>query len=216
MVENPRTDNTRNADRVGRLNVQFPIQFSIVVVVLVLLLTALYAYVSFPSKDNNQSLRDILVFFSALSVAGGTIAGSFYTARALGATIHAEQESAILRRKLYAFEFGKRWNDPQMHYARDTLREIVSHDAGEDDLIKYVEERCTNVIHILNFLDEIACVVRIELADHDCVKDQFLYVVTSTWRKLHPWINRHRTKRGSTAIWSDLENLFDDWKRSIK
>jgi hypothetical protein len=215
------------ADTVANVNIKFPITFSILNVIAVLIVTFIYWLVS-------KSPTETLVFFAAVSAAAGQITVSFYTARLLSSTIahdraaserekrieererrldEREENAEKFRAKQAAMAFGSRWNDPAMFHVRDTAREVVRNSGTEEELQTYVESRATNVIHVLNFLEEIRTAHRHQLADREVLKEQFDGIVVSTWMKLHGWINKHRTSTGNRDTWEDLENLYDAWKR---
>ena len=80
-------------------------------------------------------------------------------------------------------------------------------------MLAMVEKKNTNVIHILNFLEEIATCHRLGICEDETLKDQFDAVVVATWRRLQPCINRHRSQRNSDDLWEDLETLYDSWKK---
>ena len=147
--------------------------------------------------------------FSSGAAAVAQITASFYTARILSATLakderDAEQEKAALDRenaretreqklqelalKQAAFRYGERWNDASMYHARDTLREIALRDKSQTELVDYIKKNLTNVIHVSNFLEEIATACRHEVVKKELMKDQFDFVVVNTWEILFPWI----------------------------
>jgi len=181
----------------------------------------------------DRSPRETLIFFAAMTAAGGQLCGSFYTARALSAAISANRRASAVERlreeraerlerleanreknlKLRtALDYGRRYNDPSMYQVRDVLREIMSSSGSQDQFITMVTERETNVIHILNFLEEIATCLQTGVADDTILRNQFEAIVVQSWRKLSPWIQRHRDIRRSQDLWEDLERLYQTWK----
>ena len=211
------------ADTVVRVRVQFPVTFSIITTLLVIALTWTFYY------HTNGGLKETLVFFAAVVTAGGQITASFYTARALAATLKINQENSVrasktdiaeaarevLVQRRAALAYGRRYNDPSMYHVRDAFRSIVSHEGSVDDLVRFAEEKATNVIHILNFLEEIAFAIREGVADERLLRNQFQVVVVQGWLRLVPWITKHRDARRSTEIWEDLEKLYDRWKHPL-
>src|SRR5262249_55318035 len=142
----------------------------------------------------------------------GQITASFYTARMLAATLAIRQEDQGDARKRSAMQFGMRWNDPAMYHVRDILREVLDHQGGHDQLITIIEAKRTNVVHVLNFLEEIATAIGHEMSDAGLLHAQFGGVVTRTWTKTYPWIQSHRTRRNSPKLWEHMEALYNDWK----
>jgi hypothetical protein len=218
----------KGADTLGRIQIQFPITFSAIASAVLIGITYWYWRV-------DGDVKDTLIFFLAGAAAVAQITASFYTARILSATLakderDAEQEKAALDRenaretreqklqelalKQAAFRYGERWNDASMYHARDTLREIALRDKSQTELVDYIKKNLTNVIHVLNFLEEIATACRHEVVKKELMKDQFDFVVVNTWEILFPWIKEHRVERGSKSIWEDLEKLYYGWKQS--
>jgi hypothetical protein len=218
----------KGADTLGRVQIQFPITFSAIASVALLGVTYWYWRV-------DSDVKNTLIFFLAGAAAVAQITASFYTARILSATLAKDQrdterekgdvarEAACEKRELElqelslkqaAFRYGERWNDASMYHARDTLREIALRHKSQAELIDYIKKNLTNVIHVLNFLEEIATACRHEVVKKELMKDQFDFVVVNTWEILFPWIKEHRADRGSKSIWEDLEKLYYGWKQS--
>jgi hypothetical protein len=210
----------RGADTVGRVNISFPVTFSSVCAVGLLGLTYWF-------WRESQSVKETLIFFGAGVAAASHMTASFYTARILSASLNkdtrdeareqrAEKRASIqevLLLKQQALRFGERWNDPTMYHARDTLRSVRNaHTKSPEDLQKLIDGKETNVIHLMNFLEEIATSCRHEVVDRAIIKDQFDFIVINTWETLFPWISQHR-KKSSPDLWEDVEKLYGAWKR---
>src|SRR5688572_29043841 len=113
-------------DTLRRVEIRFPLTFSAICIVVLLLLT-LWHWL------DTKSVKDTLVFFVVGAAAVGSITAAFYTARVLGHTLTrdvrdtAREQAADARDraaqafalKREAVRFGERWNDPAMHPARD-------------------------------------------------------------------------------------------------
>jgi len=218
----------KGADTIARVRIHFPITFSALSSIALAGLTYWYWY-------ETRDLPQTLIFFLAGATAVGTITASFYTARVLAATLRKDErdeareanlaareearekreaERERLQLKRAAFRFGERWNDPSMYHARETLRAVCYTQRTEVELNEYLEKHTTNVIHVVNFLEEIATSCKYGIADTEVMKNQFDFVVTNTWETLLPWVKRHRDERKAANIWEDLENLYHTWKRS--
>ena len=195
----------KGPDLLTSVHLRFPVTFSVVATIGLVLVTAAYAF-------DTHSAKSTLIFFLAGAAAVGQITASFYTARMLAATLAIRDADMKGQANPSVMQLGSRWNDPAMYHARDALREILDHDGSHDELTKLIDTKRTNVIHILNFLEEIATAVKNEMADAALVKTQFSGVVVLTWSKVIPWIQSHRKKRGQPDIWEDLESVYDSWK----
>jgi hypothetical protein len=192
-----------SADLVTRIS--FPVTFSVLGILGLTVITAAYGY-------STQSLKDTLVFFSVGAAAVGQITASFYTARMLGATLAIRRDDLDQQRKRSALQFGSRWNDADMYLVRDVLREVIDHAGSHEDLIQIIEGKRTHVIHVLNFLEEIAITKRSGLSDPDLLRTQFAGVVTAAWATTFPWVQAHRRKRALPSLWEDLESLYAEWR----
>jgi hypothetical protein len=211
---------TNGADTVGRINISFPITFSLICGIVLVILTFWFWHES-------QSIKETLIFFGAGVAAASQVAASFYTARILSASLGKDrrdearerraetriqfQESLLLKQQ--ALRFGERWNDPSMYHARDTLRAARdAHAKSAEELKKVIDGNETNVIHIMNFLEEIATSCRHEVVDKEIMRGQFDFIVINTWETLFPWIAERR-KKHSPNVWEDVERLHGLWKR---
>ena len=204
-------------DHLTTVRLRFPVTFSVVTSAGLLALTAGYFWQA-------QSIKETLVFFLAGAAAVGQITASFYTARMLAATLAIRDDdlsrqskvtdaAASKEAKLNALEFGRRWNDPHMYQVRDMLREILDHTGSHDELIAVIREKKTSVISILNFLEEIATASVTGHSDDELLHRQFSSVILNTWRKTSHWIQVHRSERGDTEIWEDLERVYGQWNQ---
>jgi hypothetical protein len=212
---------TKSADTIGRITISFPITFSLVCAVALLFLTLWFWH-------ETQSAKETLIFFGAGVAAASQVTASFYTARILAASLKkdtrdedrerraeeraAAQEALLLKQQ--ALRFGERWNDPTMYHARDTLRAVrKAHATSADELQKVIDGSETNVIHVMNFLEEIATSCRHEVVDKVVIKDQFDFIIVDAWQTLFPWITQRRKTR-SPQLWEDVEKLYAAWKQA--
>jgi hypothetical protein len=185
--------------------VSFPLTFSAVGAIGLVAITAMFAYTT-------QSIKETLIFFLAGATCLGQVTASFYTARMLGATLAIRREDIQREQKRSAMHFGTRWNDPGMYPVRDVLREIMDHGGSQDQLIDIIEGKRTHVVHVINFLEEIATAKAHGMSDDGLLRTQFSGVVAQTWSKVFPWVQVHRRRRNASDLWEDLEGLYNDWK----
>jgi hypothetical protein len=215
------------ADTIGQVNVSFPLRASLISAAVAIILTICFWFIS-------SSPKETLIFFAACVAAAGQVTPSFYTARTLSETIKQNDQAAVrdaesLRRaekleaaaeardkhavRLFTLQFGTRYNDPTMYHIRDTLRELLAHQGTEQEMLVLVEKKNTNVIHILNFLEEIGTCHRLGLCEDDLIRDQFDSILVSIWSCLLPWIIQHRKQRKNDGIWEDVERLAKLWRK---
>jgi hypothetical protein len=162
---------------VGKLfEVRLPVTVAIVFGAIVIALTVGFYFIT-------ESYKETLVFLAAAAATSGTLLAAFYNGRTLAHLISLQEEQRTnsaategKERKARGLLFGTRWNDPTMFHARDTFREILDrrNELVGGNLIDFVEERKTNVIHILNFFEEIGFSVENDLVDYDIVKDDLV------------------------------------------
>ena len=186
--------------------VSFPVTCSVLGIIALGLATSIYAYAT-------ASLKDTLVFFSVGAAAVGQVTASFYTAKMLGAALTSRRDDLEYRRKQTSMQFGTRWNDASMHLARDVFREVIDHAGTHDELVSLIQSKQTHVIHVLNFLEEIATTSKNGLGDPNLPRTQFSGVVAAAWTKTFPWVQIHRQRRSLPTLWEDLESLYVDWKQ---
>ncbi|MDP6517307.1 MAG: DUF4760 domain-containing protein [Alphaproteobacteria bacterium] len=200
---------------VDRISVTIRFQISSVAIAFVLVLVVTGGFY-LASRD----LTETAVFFAAGLAGAGTILAALFTGRTLA--LFMLQDDRMRKRELdldelgkkdRAMSFGRRWNDPNMYHVRNVCREIFSKSKEDGGEIKeYIEKHKTNVIHIMNFLEEIAYSVDHDLVDEELLKDQFDGIIFSCCDILGPWIAQHRKDRGFATIWIAVENLRNKWR----
>ena len=178
-----------SADQI-RINTSLPIRVSLAISVLTVAFIALYYYAT---KD----WKDTAVFAGASVAAAGGIMAAFYAARALAFQMQqqadateAAKERASHDKKVAALQYASRWNDPQMLEARRICREMIEMDGkGVIDIETALQNGGDElrVVHMLNFLEEIAISVRHDVADADILRDIYGDAICAVWRCMGPW-----------------------------
>jgi hypothetical protein len=69
----------------------------------------------------------------------------------------------------------------------------------------------TNVIHFLNFLEEVAIAMEKAGADPDILREAFRGIVLTAWSKLQAWAIEQRRKRNAPRLWTNVEDLAKKW-----
>jgi hypothetical protein len=187
-------------------------------------LATLTVWYSRAGASTNETLFFVLIGLTAL----GGVTLSIFTAQILVATLQKEdRESAAedrrlaaqaahdeLERKRAAFGYLERWNNPNMYHARDVLRDILREDRTEQQLKQFVSQgRETNVIHILNFMEEISTGCVSGVADEGVCRRTFDAIMIEAWTTLKPWVDDYR-RHGHEDTWEDLEAVVRRWRRN--
>lgn len=176
----------------------------VVAFVVVALLTA--AYVAVPIQHQGA-----VIFFGAGIASAAAIATAFYTAKTLQiAHIKYEREPEEV-----AARFAERWNDASMFHVRKACqdvmemrnqdRAVVAEKVAGDQQLK------NNMVHILNFLEELAVAVRTERADTAYSQRMFAGIVINVYHVLQHWIDDERTRRQRPQLWVEFRWLYDQW-----
>ena len=197
----------------GAFVLTLPIKWSIAVAIVILVLTAVFYFVS-------GAWDKTIIFAAAATAAGGTVLVAAYTGRTLNLFLRQEErlrerENALdsLGRQNRAMHFAERWNDAQMYHVRNVFRKLMEkRGLPEAELIEEISKDKTNVIHILNFLEEAAFAREYSLVDEELIRNQFEGILVTLWSTLEPWIKRHRLDRGRPNIWCMVEALYIEWK----
>jgi hypothetical protein len=213
-------------DNIIHVNIRFPLGFSLIVCIFLLILTFGFWLVT-------QDIRATLMFFAVGAAAGAQITTAFFTARLLGMHIKSREDEKvreklasereerrvkreeahdlfILRRE--ALRFGEKWNDPGFAQARQTMQEIRQHRSNTKELNDFIKTNEVAVFHVVNLVEEMATCCRNRLVDVDLMRRQFDFVVFNTWECLSNWIKDERKKVNNEEIWEDLEWLYHSWK----
>jgi Domain of unknown function (DUF4760) len=214
----------QGADTIGQVSLSFPLRVSLISACIAIVLTICFWFLS-------SSPKETLIFFAASCAAAGQVTASFYTARMLSETIkqneqtaqrednHCVEQRSLRQRRTLAINTLRGSlrlalePDITIRRCRDTARELVVHCRTDDDLLTLVDKKSTNVIHILNFLEEIGTCHRLGLCEEDLIQDQFDAILVSIWSCLLPWIVQHRKQRKNDGIWQDVERLAKLWRK---
>ena len=162
----------------------------------------------------SQSGPQTLLFVTATAAAAGAILAAYYTGRALCSQIESADQMRELQSKRLAHQIAARWNDPSMLKARKTCREIVDvKSQGHEAIIERVKsnELTDDIIHLLNFLEEVAIAEASNIADEAMLRDFYEELVHQVWKTLEPWITFYRASRGTPKLWDAFENLHKKW-----
>lgn len=190
-----------------------PVKWSIAAAIAILGLTVIFYFVS-------GEWDKTIIFAAAASAAGGTILAAGYTGRTLNLFLEQERrlrgrENALdsLGRQNRAMRFAERWNDANMYHVRNVFRMLMEkRNLPEEELVAEIAKNKTNVIHILNFLEEAAFARENSLVDDALIRNQFEGILVTLWATLEPWVKRHRIDRGRPNIWVKVEALYIEWK----
>jgi hypothetical protein len=152
-----------------------------------------------------------VIFFGAGVATAAAIATAFYTARTLQiAHVKHEREPQEVSAR-----FAERWNDASMFHVRKACHEIIEMRNDERDKVKEKIEADgtarSNIVHILNFLEELAVAVRTERADYTYSKRMFAGIVINVYHVAQHWIDEERKRRGRPQLWVELRWLYEQW-----
>lgn len=201
------------------IDISFPIQFSILIGIIAVVLVGCYLIFV---KDVSKTL----IFAAATAASTGAILAAFYTGRILVQSIeqdiyNREQlcDSIDFQRKVMALEYASKWNEPSMLKVRKACRKIVHlKEKGLNDVESFINSNgnIDDVIHLLNFLEEIAFASQENIADPRLLKEGFLGIVRMTWDTLGLWVKKRRNDIGDQGMWIELEALYSDWTSPTK
>lgn len=190
------------ADKLGEP--RFPVTASIVATLIVIFLGGIYGYTT-------GKVPDMVLFVTAAAAGAGTILGAFYTARGLELTAAALARDEIRHQTALAFQFTSRWNEPAMFHVRDAMRELLGGDHNSAEFAAHLTAEETNVIHFLNFLEELSIAIEKAGADSNVLHEAFRGITLTAWSKLQAWVVEQRRQRNNQRIWVNLENLARRW-----
>lgn len=105
----------RNLDHIVEVN--FPITFSILVGVAVIILTVAYWLAT-------NKLDEIIIFITSASAAGAAIVTTYFAGKTLQSILNTRIEDLRRSRVECAMSFGQRWNDPSMINVRCVISTI--------------------------------------------------------------------------------------------
>jgi hypothetical protein len=98
-----------------------------------------------------------------------------------------------------------------MFHVRDAVRELLTGDHNSVEFSALLTSQQTNVIHFLNFLEEVAIALEKAGADPDVLREAFRGIVLTAWSKLQAWAIEQRRKRNTPRLWTHVEDLAKKW-----
>jgi Domain of unknown function (DUF4760) len=101
-----------------------------------------------------------------------------------------------------------------MEQARKVCREILEMSGtGVKDIEGAMAsgDRELRIIHMLNFLEEMAVAVEYMVADGAILRDVYGGAMVSVWRCLGQWALHYRVKRSQPNAWKNVESLYKAW-----
>lgn len=183
--------------------IRLPVSAAVLAALGIMAVTGCYYWLT---KDYDKSA----ILFVAVVAAACTGLSAFYSARALQISASSLERERDRQCKALAFQFTSKWNDPALFHVRDTVRELFANDHNSEAFQKALAERQTNIIHFLNFLEEIAIAIE-HGADERILKDAFRGVISTGWSKLNSWVGQLRQMRNNPRIWVKVEALSAKW-----
>ncbi len=192
----------QKADVLGEI--RFPVTASVVATAIVIALGFVYGYTT-------GKIPETVLFIAAAGAGAGAILGAFYTARGLQLTAAALSRDETRYKVALAFQFTSKWNDPAMFHVRDAVRELLNGDHSSPEFAALLKAKETNVIHFLNFLEEVSIAIQMGAADSHVLCEAFRGITVMAWSKLQGWVTDLRRKRNSPRIWINVEDLAGKW-----
>lgn len=186
------------------VEVRFPVTAGLIATIVVGSISLIYWMAT-------GSVEKVVVFLAASSAAAAGILTAFYSARSLAMTAASLRLDEELRTRELAFRFTSKWNDPAMFHVRDTVRALFALDHKSPEFQASIQAKETNVIHFLNFLEEVGIAIERGGADAGILKEAFGGVVSKAWSELEEWIREQRRQRCQPRIWIYVEELARRW-----
>jgi hypothetical protein len=98
-----------------------------------------------------------------------------------------------------------------MYHVRDAVRGLLTGDHNSVEFSALLTSQETNVIHFLNFLEEVAIAMERGGADRDILREAFRGIVLTAWSKLQAWAVEQRRQRNTARLWTNVEDLAKKW-----
>lgn len=197
-----------------RVNLSFSVRTSVLTIVAVIVFSGTYFAAT-------RSIPDSIVFVGAATAAAGAILAAVYAARTMAFQIQqqAAAEAAFVSRRhqdrqLEALRYTARWNEPYMEQARKACREVLlMKGTGVKDITEALSsnDRELRVLHMMNFLEELAIAVQLDIADEAILKDVYRDAVVLVWGCMGQWAIGYRTLHNQPSALLRLEALYKAW-----
>lgn len=205
-------ENTNTPKAPGEfVTLHFPITASVILFLLVILVTLIYAL--------KPEWRGTMNFAgAALAVAAGALS-AYYLGKGLAQTVRQRNEQLHADRVARAFELISRWNDPELANSKHEFRQII--ESGQAHMADQLDESLNNepakraiVIEVLNFFEQIALAANCGYANDDTLRKYYRGSVSKYHSTLEAWIKKHRAIKNRPAMYIELEEMVKRWGKS--
>jgi hypothetical protein len=192
------------------LKLEIPLTVSIVLVLLVLGSTALFAW--------KPDLRPVIEFFGAASGVAAGILSAYYIGRGLKITIDQRDKALADDQTSKAIDFARHWNNPNFAQLRASWRALLEEVDGktEDEVCTILEDHAkrTVAIDVLNFFEELSYAAKCGVADMETLREILGSILVRYFSAVYPWIERHRRNKHQPTFCEHMEWLRNEWKQN--
>jgi len=190
------------------IKLQVPVTMSVLLVILVVMLTVLFA--------RNPMWRPEIEFFGAsIGIAAGLLS-AYYIGRGLKITIEQRDTSLAAEKVARSFSLAQRWNEPNFAALREDWRSLIEEidekDAKEVCAILQDQHKKTVAADVLNFFEELSYAARSGLADLETLKNIHRSIVIRYYSTISPWVEKIRRDGPQPTAYEHLEWLRNQWK----
>lgn len=157
----------------------------------------------------NESQRYLFDFLVAVFVASFLVYIAIYAYRGFITSIKINR----------TIDYISRWNHPDYSTMRATIRNVLKEleSNRSKTLVGYLKENSEeeqDIVTILNFLEEVSCLIRDEIIDKDTMEKFYRGIIIRVYKQLSRYIESSRDERDNPKLYEHLEWLSIEWKRN--
>lgn len=201
----------RRPKRTQTFEIKIPeLRITITVAVLSVAAAVIVTWVYGKASPGN---RDVIRFATTSLSVAAAITSASYIGRGLRLNAQSEKETRTLA-------FPARWNHSSNSNTKSSVRGFLKEleNIPEKERREYIETKFdadgdlkTRITDALNFLEEMAVCVEMEIVDETLLRDFFLSIVIKYYDIMRPWID---SRRGiNSRIYKSLTNLYNRWRK---
>jgi hypothetical protein len=103
-----------------------------------------------------------------------------------------------------------------MHHVKLTVRDLVREKRANPqlDIEGQLQDgaKSANVADVLNFFEEMAIAIQLEVADEETARRFFRGIVVTYYDALRGWIEKRRSERSNPRFFREIEWVWERWK----
>jgi hypothetical protein len=177
----------------------------------------------------SANVRPVLVFAAAVTAGVGALLTAINNVESRFAAAEAKEKDTVAAKEARdaeleharvcaAIAFCEKWNSPDLYRAkragRDAIHYFREHNSVDDQLayLQHDGARWAGLLDILNFFEALNIARSKGVVCDETAAFFFRSIVIEYWHGSEAVVKKRRADRGNVRLYSQLEELYNDWK----